>query len=158
MLTIRNGESLLSAVQQKGSAKQTFITAMKIITDVEEQLHQFKTNFSEDEEVQYEHDSTNILKQVYGWDKIEDVTVVTRPSGTIWNLTLHLPSFGILENMGQKKLSPFYQNVTNSMSPKAKKRSEFRISGSAHQGVFVDTKTLVLACSSPTSLKAFLKY
>lgn len=41
------------------------------------------------------------------------------------------------------------------MSLKAEKASECGISGTAHQGVFVNSDTLVLACSSPVSLKAF---
>ncbi|XP_065925629.1 uncharacterized protein [Magallana gigas] len=155
LLTIRNGESLLSAVQGKGSTKQTFITAMKIITDLEEQFQQHKANYLEDEEVQYEHDHTIILKQVCEQDKIEDVTMVRRPSGIIWNLSMHLSSFGILENIEQRQFTAFYQSVTNPAKLKAKKESEFQISGSAHQGVFVDNETLVLAFSSPASLKVF---
>lgn len=154
-MTIRNGESLLSAVQGKGSTKQTFITAMKIITDLEEQLQQHKANNLEDEEVQYEHDHTIILKQVCEQDKIKDATMVRRPSGIIWILSMHLSSFGILENIEQRQFTAFYQSVTNPAKVKAKKASEFQISGSAHQGVFVDSETLVLACSSPSSLKAF---
>lgn len=89
-------------------------------------------------------------------DKIEDVIMVRRPSGIIWNLSMHLSSFGILENIEQRQFTAFYQSVTNLAKLKAKKESEFQISGSAHQGVFVDSETLdVLACSSPPSLKAF---
>lgn len=84
LLTVKNGEALFSAIQQKGSAKKRFITVMKIINDVEQQFQQFKANYSEDEEIQYEHDNTAILKLVCTQDKIEDVTEVGRPSGTIW--------------------------------------------------------------------------
>lgn len=155
LLTIRNGESLLSAVQGKGSSKQTFITAMKIITDLEEQFQQHKANYLKDEEFQYEHDHTIILKQVCEQDKIEDVTMVGRPSGIIWNLSMHLSSFGILENIEQKQSAVFYQNVKSPANLRTQKTSEFEISGSAHQGVFVNSETLILACSSPASLKAF---
>lgn len=68
---------------------------------------------------------------------------------------MHLSSFGILENIEQRQFTAFYQSVINPAKLKAKKKSEFQISGSAHQGVFVDSETLVLACSSPPSLKAF---
>lgn len=128
---------------------------MKIITDIDEQFEQFKANYSEVEEVQYEHDPSVLLKQVCEKEKIEDVTMVTKPSGNIWNISLHLSSLGILESTKHKQPPSFYQNVTNSVSLKAEKASEFGISGTAHQGVFVDSDTLVLACSSPVSLKAF---
>lgn len=155
LLTVRNGESLLSAVLQKGSAKQTFIVAMKIITDVEEQFQRLKANYSKDEEIQYEHNHTTILKQVYEQNKIKDVTMLRRPSGTIWNLSMHLSSLGILENIEQKQSMAFYGKVINFAKLRVEKTSEFQFSGSAHQGVFVDNETLVLACSSPTSLKVF---
>ncbi|XP_065925870.1 uncharacterized protein [Magallana gigas] len=154
LLVVKNGEALLSAIQQKGSTKQKFITAMKIINDVEQQFQQFKANYPEDEEIQYEHDHTTILKQVCTQDKIEDVTEVGRPSGTIWKLSTHLPSFRVLDNIEQKELSTFFQNLPDPNSLKAEKISEFQISGSAHQGVFVNSETFIIACSSPFSLKA----
>lgn len=81
--------------------------------------------------------------------------MVRRPSGIIWNLSMQLSSFGILENIEQRQFTAFYQSVTNPAKLKAKKASEFQISGSAHQGFFVENETLVFACSSPPSLKAF---
>lgn len=88
LLTVRNGESLLHvhAVQQMGSAKQTFITAMKIITDIDEQFEQFKANYSEVEEVQYEHDHSALLKQVCEKEKIEDVTMVKKKHPGIFGI------------------------------------------------------------------------
>lgn len=154
LLTAENGQALLSAVQQKGSAKQTFITAMKTIDDIEEQFQQFKDNYSEDKEIHYEHDHTAILKQVWEKDKIEDVTEIARPSGTIWNLSLHLPSFRILESMEQKQPSTLFQNLTDPNLLKVERKFEFPTSGSAYQGVFVNSETLIIACSSPLSLKA----
>lgn len=68
---------------------------------------------------------------------------------------MHLSSFGILENIEQKQSAVFYQNVKSPANLRTQKTSEFEISGSAHQGVFVNSETLILACSSPASLKAF---
>lgn len=42
LTTVKNGETLLSAVQQKGSAKQKFLAVVNIIAEVEEQFEQFK--------------------------------------------------------------------------------------------------------------------
>lgn len=154
LLVVKNGEALLSAIQQKGSAKQKFITVMKIINDVEQQFQQFKANYSEDEEIHYEHDHTTILKQVCTKDKIEDVTEVGRPSGTIWKLTTHLPSFRVLDSIEQNELTTFFQNLPDQNSLRAEKISEFQISGSAHQSVFVNNETFIIVCSSPLSLKA----
>lgn len=157
LLTVRNGESLLSAVQQKGSAKQTFIAAMKIIADVEEQFEQFNDNYSEDEVIRYEHDHTTILKQLCEHGEIEAVKKVTRPSGTIWNVSMLWQSVGVVEIREQKQQPLLYQNVTDLSSLKgtAEKTSEFQISisGSAHQGVFVDSETVVIACSFPACLR-----
>lgn len=149
-----NGQALLSAVQQKGSAKNTFKPAMKTIDDIKEQFQQFKANYSGDEEFQYEHDHTTILKQVCEKDTIEHVTEIARPSGTIWNLSLHLPSFRVIESMKQKQPSTLFQNLTDPNLLKVKRMFEFPIPGSAYQGVFVDSETLIIACSSPLSLKA----
>nr|XP_034329578.1 uncharacterized protein LOC117690200 isoform X3 [Crassostrea gigas] len=154
LLTAENGQALLSAVQQKGSAKNTFITAMKTIEDIKEQFQQFKANYSGDEEFQYEHHHTTILKQVCEKDTIEHVTEIARPSGTIWNLSLHLPSFRVIESMKQKQPSTLFQNLTDPNLLKVKRMFEFPIPGSAYQGVFVDSETLIIACSSPLSLKA----
>lgn len=87
-------------------------------------------------------------------DKIEDVTEIARPSGTIWNLSLHLPSFRILESMEQKQPSTLFQNLTDPNLLKVERKFEFPTSGSAYQGVFVNSETLIIACSSPLSLKA----
>lgn len=156
LTTVKNGEALLSAVQQKGSAKQKFLAVVNIIAEVEEQFKQFKATYSEDEEIQYEHDHTTILKQVCEENKIEDVTEVARPSGTIWKLSTHLPSFRVLEHVYQKQeTSTLFQKGMNALALKAEKTSEFFIYESAHQGVFVDSQTVVTACSSPPSLKIF---
>lgn len=156
LTTVKNGEALLSAVQQKGSAKQKFLAVVNIIAEVEEQFKQFKATYSEDEEIQYEHDHTTILKQVCEENKIEDVTEVARPSGTIWKLSTHLPSFRVLEHVNQKQeTSTLFQKGMNALALKAEKTSEFFIYESAHQGVFVDSQTVVTACSSPPSLKIF---
>uniref|UniRef100_A0A8W8IES7 B box-type domain-containing protein n=1 Tax=Magallana gigas TaxID=29159 RepID=A0A8W8IES7_MAGGI len=156
LLTAENGQALLSAVQQKRSAKQTFVTAIKTIDDIEEQFQQFKANYSDDEDNQYEHDHTTILKQVCEKNKINDVTEVAGPSGTIWKLSTHLPSFRVLEHVEQKKeISTLFKKGMDALSLKAEKTSNFSISGSAHQGVFVDSQTVVTACSSPPSLKIY---
>lgn len=156
LTTVKNGEALLSAVQQKGSAKQKFLAVVNIIAEVEKQFQQFKATYSEDGEIQYEHDHTTILKQICEKDKIEDVTEVARPSGTIWKLSTHPPLFRVLEHVEQKKeTSTLFQKGMNAMSLKAEKMSKFSISGSAHQGVFVDSEMFVTACSSPPSLKIF---
>lgn len=42
LVTVQNGQALLSAVQQHGSVKQAFLAALKTITDVEEQFNYFK--------------------------------------------------------------------------------------------------------------------
>lgn len=154
LTTVKNGEALLSAVQQKGSEKQKFLTVVNVIAEVEEQFQQFKATYSDDEEIQYEHDHTTILKQVCEQDKIKDVTEVTRSPGTMWKLSTHLPSFRILKHLQQKKdVSTIFQKGMNALSLKVEKTSEFSISGSAHQGVFIDSETLVIAYSSPPSLK-----
>lgn len=156
LTTVKNGETLLSAVQQKGSAKQKFLAVVNIIAEVEEQFEQFKATYSDDEEIQYEHNHTTILKQVCEKNKINDVTEVVRPSGTIWKLSTHLPSFRVLEHVEQKKeISTLFKQGLDALSLKAEKTSNFSISGSAHQGVFVDCETVVTACSSPPSLKIF---
>lgn len=89
--------------------------------------------------------------------KIEAVKKITRPSGTIWNLSMHWQSAGVVEIREQKQQPLIYQNVTDLSSLKASKEktSEFQISisGSADQGVFVDSETVVIACSSPTCLR-----
>lgn len=156
LTTVKNGETLLSAVQQKGSAKQKFLAVVNIIAEVEEQFEQFKATHSDDEEIHYEHDHTTILKQVCEKNKINDVTEVVRPSGTIWKLSTHLPSFRVLEHVEQKKeISTLFKKGMDALSLKAEKTSEFFIYGSAHQGIFVDSQTVVTACSSPPSLKIF---
>lgn len=156
LTTVKNGEALLAAVQQKGSAKQKFLAVVDIIAEVEEQFEQFKATYSDDDEIQYEHDHTTILEQVCEKNKINDVTGVVRPSGTIWKLSTHLPSFRVLEHVEQKKeISTLFKQGLDALSLKAEKTSNFSISGSAHQGVFVDCETVVTACSSPPSLKIF---
>lgn len=156
LTTVKNGETLLSAVQQKGSAKQKFLAVVNIIAEVEEQFEQFKATYSDDEEIQYEHDHTTILKQVCEKNKINDVTEVARPSGTIWKLSTHLPSFRVLEHVEQnKEISTLFKKGMDALSLKAEKTSNFSISITPHQGVFVDNETIVTACSSPPSIKLF---
>lgn len=108
LLTVRNGKALLSAVQQKGSARQAFVGAMKTIAKVEEQFEHFKTIYSKDKEVQYKHDHTAILKQVYEKDKIEEVTMVEKQTGIIWNLSRHLPSLRTLQNAEDEQSSALF--------------------------------------------------
>lgn len=151
LVTVQNGQALLSAVQQHGSVKQAFLAALKTITDVEEQFNYFKKNYLKDEESQYEHDHTTILWQVCNHLKILDVTLVPSPSMIMWNLSLHLSSFGIHE---QKQPSTLFQNLTDPNLLKLEKKSEFPMSGSPHQAIFVNTETIIIACSFPPYLKA----
>lgn len=126
LTTVKNGETLLSAVQQKGSAKQKCSAVVNIIAEVEEQFEQFKATYSDVEEIQYEHDHTTILKQVCEKNKINDVTEVVRPSGTIWKLSTHLPSFRVLEHVEQKKETlTLFKTGMNALSLKAEKTSNF---------------------------------
>lgn len=155
LLTVKNGEALLSAIQRKGSARQAFIAALKTIAQVEEQFEQFKTIYSKDEEIQYVHDHTTILKQVYEKDKIEDVTMVEKQTGIIWSLSRHLPSLRTLQNAEDEQSSALFKNVYDPNALKVEKKSEFQIPGSSHQGIFVNNETLIFACSAPNSLKAF---
>lgn len=111
LLTVRNGKALLSAVQQKGSARQAFVGAMKTIAKVEEQFDHFKTIYSKDENIHYEHDHTTILKQVFEKDKIKDVTMVEKQTGIIWNLSRHLPFLWTLQKVDYKQSSTLLKNA-----------------------------------------------
>lgn len=153
LLTVKNGEALLSAIQQRGSARQAFIAAIKTIAQVEEEFEQFKTIYSKDEEIKYEHDHMTILKQIFMEDKIKDVTMVAKPTEIIWSFSRHLPSFRTLQS-GEDELTVF-KNVYDPNALKAEKKFEFQIPGSPQQCVFVNKETLLFACSAPYSLKAF---
>ncbi|XP_061179631.1 E3 ubiquitin-protein ligase TRIM56-like [Saccostrea echinata] len=83
LLTVKNGMTLLSAAQESGSSKQVFLSAVKTARDAEEQLKHYKTRNAEDEVYDYEHDHTTILKQICERNKIDDVLLLTRPSGTL---------------------------------------------------------------------------
>lgn len=85
---------------------------------------------------------------------IDDVTEVGRPSGTIWKLSTHLPSFRVLESIEQKELSTFFQKLPDPNLLRVEQISKFQISESAHQGVFVNSETFIIVRSSPFSLKA----
>lgn len=66
LVTVQNGQALLSAVQQQGSEKHAFLAALKTITDVEEKFNYFQQNYLKDEQIQYEHDHTTInARNVY---------------------------------------------------------------------------------------------
>lgn len=129
LVTVQNGQALLSAVQQQGSEKHAFLAALKTITDVEEKFNYFQQNYLKDEQIQYEHDHTTILWQVCNHLKILDVTLVPSPSMIMWNLSLHLPSFKIHE---QKQPSTLLQN----RSKFTENREKVRVSGNTTTGHF----------------------
>lgn len=129
LVTVQNGQALLSAVQQQGSEKHAFLAALKTITDVEEKFNYFQQNYLKDEQIQYEHDHTTILWQVCNHLKILDVTLVPSPSMIMWNLSLHLPSFEIHE---QKQPSTLLQN----RSKFTENREKVRVSGNTTTGHF----------------------
>lgn len=68
---------------------------------------------------------------------------------------MHLPYLWTLQKVEDKQSSTLFKNVYDLNALKMEKKSEFQIPASAHQGVFVDNETLILACLAPYSLKAF---
>lgn len=60
LVTVQNGQALLSAVQQQGSEKHAFLAALKTIADVEEKFNYFQQNYLKDDQIQYEHDHTTV--------------------------------------------------------------------------------------------------
>lgn len=59
-----------------------------------------------------------------------------------------------LTAQNKKNYLHFFQNLPDPNSLKAEKISQFKISGSAHQGVYVNSETSMIVRSSPLSLKA----
>ncbi|XP_061179633.1 uncharacterized protein LOC133188277 [Saccostrea echinata] len=152
LLTIKNRKILLSAVEQTGSSKRTFLSAMKTIRDVEEQFEHYKTRNAEDEEYDYEHDHTTILKQICEHNKIDEVELLTRPSGIIRNLCKHLSSFNIFKTVQKEDTSKVFETSSNSTSLTAVRKSEFKLSSPARLGIFLNDETLVMVLSSNTVL------
>lgn len=60
LLTVKNCEALLSAIQKKGSARQAFIASVKTIAQAEEQFEQFNAIYSK-----IKRFSTNMTTQPY---------------------------------------------------------------------------------------------
>ncbi|XP_061165708.1 uncharacterized protein LOC133174624 [Saccostrea echinata] len=152
LLTVKNGGTLLSAVQKGDSSKQTFLCALKILRDVDQQFEHYKARNAEDEEYDYEHDHTTILKQICEHDKIDDVTLLTRPSGNIWSLSKYFSAFPIFENMDKEKTSAMFENLQNPFSLKAVKKLEFQLPTPAQQGIFINSETLAMISSSNSLL------
>ncbi|XP_062569650.1 uncharacterized protein LOC134231689 [Saccostrea cucullata] len=152
LLTVKNGRTLLSAVRKRDSSKQTFLCSLKILRDVDEQFEHYKTRNSEDEEYDYEHDHTTILKQIYEHDKINEVKFPTRPSGNIWNFSKYFSAFPIFENMDKDKTAASFENLQKPLSLKAVKKSEFKLPTPAQQVIFVNNETLAMISSSNSLL------
>lgn len=148
LLTVRNGETLLSAIQQRGSIKQMFHSTVKTINDVEEQFKLYKSGNPQDEENDYEHNHTTMLKQICEHNKIDDVRLLPKPSGAIWNLSKHLSSFRIFEKADEEQALAIFENLATPESLNAEKTYAFQLSTPAQLGIFIDNETLAMVSSS----------
>ncbi|XP_061179632.1 RING finger protein 207-like [Saccostrea echinata] len=150
LLIVSNGKTLLSAVKERGTCTQIFLSTMKIIRDMEDQFQLFKFRNPEDKEYDYKHDHTTLLKQFCENDTINDVKIIGKPTGTLWNLPFHMPSFQIFEKMEKIQPSKIFEKMSNSETLSTEKKGEFQLSCSAEQGVFVDKETLAFVSSQNT--------